>query len=147
MVPYTVGMNSTATDQRKHAIQMSRFETQAVETFIQSVSGWSGLNNHHITERKGKWNVSDSEIMSAVRHGEVIEVHNNNAPEIRAVVRTDIGLRSICVTVSLTNKSIITMWVNTCDDQHHTLKQDDYKWKANIMQVVASLRTPVLATA
>jgi hypothetical protein len=131
----------TQTDQRKHRIQMSRFEADAVENLIKGIRVWGGLNNHHICERKDKWNVTDAEITNAVRYGEVVEVHNNNAPEIRAVVRTDIGLRSICVTVSLTNKSIITMWVNTTNDQHATLRREDYKWGANILQVLAGLQT------
>jgi hypothetical protein len=141
-----MGMETTAkTDQRKHVIQMSRFETQAVEAFIQSVRGWQGLNNPHITGRKEMWNVTDSEIMSAIRNGEIIEVHNNNAPEVRAVVRADIGNRAICVTVSLTKQSVVTVWVNTTADNHSGLRLSEYKWGANLMAVIASLRTPVLA--
>lgn len=124
---------------------MSNFEADAVTTFIQSIRGWSGLNNPHITERKAKWNVSDYEITSAIRDGEIIEVHNNNAPEIRAVVRADIGMRSICVTVSLTSKSIVTMWVNTTNDSHFTLRLEEYKWVVNLRQLLAGLRTPQVA--
>jgi len=133
------------TDQRKHRIQMSNFEADAVTTFIQSIRGWSGLNNTHLTDRKSKWNVTDGEILQALREGEIVEVHNNNAPEIRAVVRADIGYRSICVTVSLTNKSIVTMWSNTTNDQHFTLRTEEYKWVVNIRQLLAGLRTPQVA--
>jgi hypothetical protein len=133
------------TDQRKHRIQMSNFEADAVTTFIQSIRGWSGLNNPHLTERKAKWNVADHEIAAALREGEIIEVHNNNAPEIRAVVRADIGMRSICVTVSLTNKSVVTMWVNTTNDNHFTLRTEEYKWVVNLRQLLAGLRTPQVA--
>jgi hypothetical protein len=142
-------MNSTVkTDQRKHAIQMSRFESDAVENFIKSVKAWGGMDNNHLVGRKKElWNVSDAEVMSAIRNGDVIEVHYNNAPEVRAVVRAEIGNRAICVTVSLTNKSVITVWVNTLADNHSGLRMAEYRWNTNLMQVVASLRVPAIAVA
>jgi hypothetical protein len=137
-----MGMDNNRTDQRKHVVQMSRFEADAMTNFVQSIRGWQGLNQMHITDRKAKWNVSDAEILNALRDGEIVEVHNNNAPEIRAVVRADIGFRSICVTVSLTNRCVVTMWVNNTNDNHFTLRAEEYQWKVNLMQVLSGFRTP-----
>ena len=137
-------MNSMETN-RKHVIQMNPREADTVTTFINSIRGWQGLNQTHITERKAKWNVTDAEILIAIRDGEIIEVHNNVPDEIRAVVRANIGLRSVCVTVSLTTKSIVTVWINTVNDNHFTLRQEEYGWKVNLMQVLAAFRNPQMA--
>ncbi len=132
------------TNRRKHVVQMSRYEADSMTRFIQTVRGWQGLNQTHITDRKNKWNVTDSEILIALRDGEIIEVHNNVAPEVRAVVRADIGMRSICVTVSLTTKTVVTMWVNTTNDQHSTLRLEEYSWKVNLMQVLEAFRNGII---
>lgn len=125
------------TNRRKHVIQMNPREADTVTGIVNSIRGWQGLNQTHITERKNKWNVTDNEILTALRDGQIVEVHNNVPEEVRAVVRANIGLRSVCVTVSLYTKSIITMWVNTVDDNHFTLKTEEYQWKVNLMQLLA----------
>jgi len=133
------------TNRRKHVIQMNRREADEVTSFVNSVRTWKGFNQTHITERKAKWNVTDSEIVSALQTGEIIEVHNNVPGELRAVIRQDIGLRSICVTVSLTTKSVVTMWVNTTNDSHATLRMEEYGWQINLVALMAAFRRTVAA--
>lgn len=123
------------TNQRKHITQMTRTEITAVTGHLRALSV-KGLNNPHVIERKSKWNVTDAEIVSAVKHGDLIECHANNYPDIRMVTRKDEGMRSICVCCNKTGE-IVTVWVNTVNDNHSTLRVDEYKWQADLTSVFA----------
>ena len=136
-------MSTEQTNRRKHFIQMNSREADAVTTVVNSIRGWQGLNQPHINERKAKWNVTDAEILSALRSGQIVEVHNNVPGELRAVIREDIGFRSVCVTVSLTTKSLVTVWVNTVNDNHFTLRTEEYGWQVNLLALMAAFRKQV----
>ena len=127
------------TSRRKHITQMTNREVDAFTRLLRSVSSWRGLDNPHLTERKQKWSVRDGEVLEAIRHGELIEVHNNEPGDPRAVVRQDIGYRSLCVTVSLINKGVVTVWVNTQNDHHATLNAREYQWNINLLSLVPSI--------
>ncbi len=121
------------TNQRKHVTQMSRHEIASILGHIQGLT-LSGLDNPHVRERKHKWHVSDTDIRQAIRHGDLIECHANNLPDIRFVMRKDTGMRSICVCSNMTGE-IVTVWVNTTNDHHSTLKTSEYQWKADLTHV------------
>ena len=127
------------TNRRKHVIQMNPREADTVTSFVNSVRNWRGLNQVHITDRKAKWNVTNAEIVGALQEGSIVEVHNNVPGELRAVVRADIGMRSVCVAVSLTTKSVVTMWVNTVNDTHFTLRVEEYGWTVNLIPILAAV--------
>jgi hypothetical protein len=125
------------TNQRKHVTQMSRREITRVLEHIQGLT-LSGFDNPHVRERKSKWDVSDADIRQAIRSGELIECHANNYPDIRFVMRNDSGLRSICVCSNVSGE-IITVWVNTVNDNHSTLRLAEYQWKADLTNVFDAL--------
>ncbi len=115
---------------------MSKREIAFVLGHIQGLA-LKGFNNPHVIERKNKWNVTDNDIRQAFK-GDLIECHANNLPDIRFVMRKDEGLRSICVCANHTGE-IITVWVNTTNDNHSTLKTSEYQWKADMQAVFSTL--------
>lgn len=122
------------TDQRKHVSQMTRNEVNAITGHIARMNV-KGLNNPHVRQRKDKWSVSDSEIISAVKYGELIEAHLNNFPDVRFVTRQDNGNRSICVCSNVSGE-VITVWVNTVNDNHSTLRLSDYRLRVDLTSVL-----------
>jgi hypothetical protein len=126
------------TNQRKHVTQMTRNEVSAILDYIQGLR-LTGFDNTHVAERKDKWCVSDGEIRQAIKRGDLIECHANNLPDVRMVMRADCGIRSVCVCLSHTGE-IVTVWVNTTNDHHATLRTDEYQWKANLSHVFGALK-------
>jgi hypothetical protein len=124
---------------RKHYTQMTDTERSAVRSFAHSIHTWRGLNNPHITERKAKWSLTDNAILQALSNGEIIEVHGNNAPELRFVLRHIQGNRAVCVCASATTKSIVTAWVNNAHDNHMTLDRSQYQLTADLTRVFHTL--------
>lgn len=122
------------TNQRKHATQMTDRERALVSNYVHSIGHWDGLNNPHLRERKVKWNLTDAEIIEAIKSGEVIEAHANNAPDIRVVLRRTIGMRDVCVCVSA-NQRVVTAWINNTNDTHGTLRLADYQWHVDLANV------------
>lgn len=122
------------TNQRKHVTQMTQAERQAVTAFVRSRSNWSGLDNPHIRERKSKRSVTDADILSAIRLGNIIEAHANNYPAIRFVTRYQLGKRCICVCAAM-HGDIVTVWVNNPGDNHKTLNRSEYQWRVNLTSV------------
>ena len=129
-----MGSDTGMTNQRKHVTQMLPTERQMVESFAYTLPFYKGLNNSHIKERKAKWGVSDADILAALWQGEVIEVHANNFPDVRFVMRYQSGERAICTCASMRGE-VITVWVNRVSDNHYTLDLDQYQWNVNLTSV------------
>jgi len=121
-------------NQRKHVTQMTQAERDALERFAHAVPTWCGLSNAHIAERKVKWNVSNADILNALWHGEPVEAHYNNAPDIRFVMRHVNNTRCVCVCASIRGE-VITVWVNGIQDNHCTLDHTQYQWRVNLESV------------
>ena len=127
-------------NQRKHVTQMTNAEVDSVSALIRSIRDWDGNDSPHLKERKRHWNVTDAEVQSAIHNGTLIEVHRNNFPDVRAVLRHDVGMRSVNVTISLVQHTVITVWINAIDDRHSTLKIAEYAWGGSLIPVLSTLR-------
>lgn len=115
---------------RKHQKQMTPAERQHVENHIHGLRGWI-LKPHAI--KRGLERVVDTDALyTTMRIGDVIEVHNDVPAQIRAVLRADLGNASICVAADLTNREIVSVWVNALDDQHDTLNLGNYRWQVDL---------------
>lgn len=127
------GYSVRVTNQRKHRVQMNETEAATVMTYLRSVSAWDGYGDVHVTERQDARRVSNAEIAAAIKHGTLVEVHVNNHPDVRAVVRYDLKGRSVCVVVSLCQRRVVTTWVNATTDNHSTLRREEYQWNVNLV--------------
>ncbi len=67
-----------------------------------------------------------------------IEVHNNKAPDIRAVVRDGEGT---CVVVSLLQWTVVTVYYNSPTDHHSTLDYSKYRWEQDITALVMGIKS------
>ena len=122
------------TNKRKHVSQMNESERIAVETYAHSLPHYDWKRNAHITDRMAQKRISDAEITLALRKGHIVEVHANNYPEIRYIVRHEIGSRAICV-CSSTRGNVITVWTNNTGDKHNTLDASQYQWNVDLTGV------------
>lgn len=121
---------------RKHVLQMSDLERDCVNAFIH-------VNVHRVTARCAHYedkakerSFTKSQALEAVKSGYVIEVHNNKAPDIRAVVRDKEGT---CVVVSLKQWSVVTVYYNAPDDHHETLDFSKYRWEQDLTALIRGL--------
>jgi hypothetical protein len=120
-------------NQRKHYTQMTPSEVSAVKSFVTSVPYWD-MSSRHLSDKLGQCALTQSDILYALRNGDVLECHANNAPDIRIVVRAIRGNRAVCVCVN-TRGYVCTAWVNNCTDHHRTLKTHEYQWIVDLTNV------------
>ena len=118
---------------------MNQAERAKVETYAHSLPAYNWKNNPHVIDRMAEKRISDSEIVLALRKGHIIEVHANNYPEIRYVLRHAIGKRAICVCASHKG-NVITVWANNATDNHYTLDASQYKWNVDLTRVFDTLK-------
>jgi hypothetical protein len=79
--------------------------------------------------------VTEREIFAALSYGSIVEAHNETADEIRVLVRGKVAGKFICVVVSLTTKTIVTVYRNQSSDFHRTLDRNAYQWTENLIGV------------
>ncbi len=126
------------TNLRKHVTQMTDAERMAVESYAHNLGSYR-VDNAHLAERRRKWNLSDIDIINALRYGTVVEAHANNWPDIRFVLRHNKGNRAVCVCANLRGE-VITVWANNTGDNHRTLDRSQYQWKENLMNVFGTTK-------
>lgn len=122
-----------AMDKRKHYSQMTQDETQAV---LNAVRSFNYTLSPHAKDRMNQKRVSDTQINTMLGYGKVIEVHNNNASEIRVLMRGKVAGKWCNAVVSLTTKMVVTCFWNELNDTHRTLDKSQYKWSVDLKTVV-----------
>ena len=120
-------------DKRKHYTQMTDDETKAVLHAVRSNTYTLGF---HAVERMNQKRVTDAQINTMLGYGKVIEAHNNNASEIRVLMRGKVGGKWCNAVVSLTTKRVVTCYWNNLDDTHRTLDKSQYRWTVDLKTVV-----------
>jgi hypothetical protein len=121
-------------NQRKHYTQMSTAERDAVLTFVRSIHNWDIYRNPHLIERMAEKNISADDIICVLRNGDIIEAHANNFPDIRFVLRGNVGSKDVCV-CGTKRGTVVTAWANRPFDRHRTLDKSQYQWKADLTSV------------
>src|SRR5258708_17157992 len=102
---------------RKHAQQMNATEKAFLHGYIRQNTG-RVTGARHFYDRAADRKFSFADAQDAIRGGLVVEVHNNRAPEVRALIRNQKGT---CVVLSLSTWDVVTVYYNSPDDRHATL--------------------------
>jgi len=120
---------------RKHYSQMSEAEREEVLRFARELS----LHGRpHYYDRAKDRSFTDAQARMAVWQGSLIEVHDNKAPDIRALIRDKEGT---CVVVSLCSGDIVTVYYNDPEDHHYTLDKGQYQWTKSMLDVLGEIRS------
>lgn len=120
-------------DKRKHYSQMSQDETVAVLNAVRSNTyQFSAYALNRSNQRK----VPVEQVATMLGYGKVIEVHNNAENEIRVLVRGKVRGNWCNAVVSLTLKTVVTVFWNDLNDTHRTLDKSQYKWSVDLKTVV-----------
>ena len=123
---------------RKHTDQMTKDEKGFIHGFVRAnIERLNAGPQSHFYDRAHERTFSIAEAIEAVRCGLVIEVHNNNAPDVRVLVRDRKGT---CAVVSLLTWNIIMVYYNDPTDTHYSLDWNKYRWVVNVVELVKGLR-------
>lgn len=121
---------------RKHFQQMTQVERAFIHGFLRSPKRDYHATTSHFRDRATQRVFSQADAENALRNGLVVEVHNNHAPSVRALVRDSKGT---CVVVELQTDLILTVYYNDPEDKHETLNWAPYRWTQDIVALVKSL--------
>lgn len=124
-------------DKRKHRSQMTWAEIRLVETAIRNFGQYK--TTAHTEVRMAQKRVTMNEALDTLRHGELIEVHNNNGTDVRALMQWDSTKDKVSVVVSVVSGEIITVWRNAADDNHATRDMSKYRWFQNLTSVLYAI--------
>ena len=116
--------------QRKHRSQMSYEEISFVETLIHSMQGWTIESALIHASKKGR-TFTREQVIEALQRGQVIEVNSFG----RVLMRSNKGT---CVVASLRGALAITVWFNRPNDNHKTLRREEYQWRVNVIEYLKS---------
>ena len=120
---------NTPRNRRKHATQMTATERLHL-TCLVHLLGQRGLNGHSLDRCREK-GITLAEVQHVLKTGQVIEVHENFRPDVRAVVRGTTGTHDVCVVLSLCDREVKTVWFNNSLDTHRTLDYSQYQWQVD----------------
>lgn len=120
-------------DKRKHFKQMTPDE---YKTVLNAVKANCYTLRKHAVERMTQKNVTEQNILAMLTYCQIVECHNNNANEIRVLVRGKIKNNWCNAVLSLTTKEVVTTYWNQANDLHATLDWSKYKWNADLTKVI-----------
>jgi hypothetical protein len=121
---------------RKHIQQMNQLERAFIHGYLRSPKRDYHATTSHFRDRASERVFSVQDAVNALRNGLVVEVHNDRAPSLRALVRDSKGT---CVIVELQTGLIISVYYNSPDDKHETLNWAPYRWTQDIVALVKGL--------
>jgi hypothetical protein len=121
---------------RKHIQQMNQLERAFIHGYLRSPRRDYHATVNHFQDRASERSFSVQQAVDALRNGLVVEVHNDRAPSLRALVRDKKGT---CVVVELNTDMILTVYYNDPEDKHETLNWAPYRWTQDIVALVKSL--------
>ena len=121
---------------RKHIQQMNSTEKAFVHGYIRKNADLA-FGIAHFYDRATDRHFSLTDAISALKSGLVVEVHNDKAPSVRALVRDQKGT---CAVVELGTMQVVTVYYNDPADQHETLNWAPYRWSVDLVQVIKSFR-------
>jgi len=120
---------------KKHFSQMSPRERQTVAAYVSKLPIKTSLS--HYVDRATERSFTAQEVKDAVTTGDVIEVHDDAKPDLRALVRDDNGT---CVVISLVTGDVITVFYNHPTDTHDTIDMGKYRWQVDLSRELAKLK-------
>ena len=124
-------------DKRKHRSQMNMQEIRLIENAVHEFGQFT--ISPHTEERMAEKRVTLDDAIYTLRHGYLIEVHNNIGTDVRALMQLDTPKDKISVVVSLVTGEIRTVWRNAADDIHATRDMSKYRWTQNLTSVLYAI--------
>jgi hypothetical protein len=121
---------------KKHYTQMSNLERQNVLAYIRKLP--IKTTRPHYFDRASERSFTAQEVRDAITTGDLIEVHNENAPDVRALLRDDNGT---CVVISLVSGEVVTVYYNHPTDTHTTLDWGKYRWQVDLTRLMSQLKS------
>lgn len=128
---------------RKHHSQMTKREKAGLFNRLKSVQNW-GILKHALErlEQKGI-DATYDDIVSTIYYSEIIEYRIVHNPAIRKyderVILRSKAIVNRCynlnVVFSLTDKKIVTVWMNHIRDRHKTLRWELYDANMKVLGV------------
>lgn len=119
---------------RKHSSQLTQLEIEGLEKRLKDVQSWN-IRTHALDrlEEKGI-NATYQDLTSCIYDATIIEYkidYNNriNRCDERVVIRANSVVNysyNLNVVYSLSEKRIVTVWINNINDRHDTLNWDIY---------------------
>lgn len=118
---------------RKHRTQMTATEIAALENFVHNITyAVVNFQNDHLRREMQQDSIAATEIIAALKAGEVIELNSQK----RCVMRSK---RGVCVVVSLQDGNAVTTWRNDPRDNHKSLRLSEYAWNVDAVAVLGGL--------
>src|SRR5271156_1110571 len=119
---------------KKHFTQMSNREREKVLAYISKLP--IKTTRSHYIDRATERSFTSQEVRDAILTGDLVEVHDDNKPDIRALLRDDNGT---CVVLSLVTGEVITVFYNSPTDTHQTLDWGKYRWQEDLTRIINQL--------
>lgn len=112
------------TAQRIHVSQLSQQDQRDIYAAINHVIGHS---NPVISEHAMERGIPLKEIKKAVIDGELFEASISNQGTLRVALRgKGTNGRDVCTVFDLTKSVVVTAYTNDSNDNHATLRQEEY---------------------
>lgn len=120
---------------RKHGSQLSNLEENGLWKRLKNVEEWEWEIIEHALDRLKQKGIQANrqDIISTIHNATLIEYKidrdDKRQPDERVVLRSKAIVNrnyNLHAVYSLTNKRIISVWMNKIDDRHATLKWDLY---------------------
>lgn len=121
---------------RKHASQLEKFEEVGIWKRLRGIQEWEWVMSPHALQRLAEKRIRASrhDIVSAIHNANIIEYKIDYNKKYKtydervvlrskAVVQNKYNLHAV---YSLTNKRIVSVWLNHVDDHHATLDWNLY---------------------
>ena len=119
---------------RKHSLQLTNIEREAIDKKLKDISSWT--MTRHATDRLAEKGIKATydDIVSTVHNHEIIEYkidYNDrlNRCQERVVVRSKARTNknyNLNIVFNITDKKIVTVWLNHIKDRHATLDWSIY---------------------
>lgn len=120
---------------RKHVSQLSLSEKEEIRKKFKKVKYWEIID--HVNERivQKEYKITTDDILNVMRNGEIVEyeqklyVVDGKMSEllVLTVVREDEnGKNRLYLVFDITDKKIVTLWINGYEDTHDTLDMGIY---------------------
>ena len=119
---------------RKHCSQMNDFEMKSIMDKLENIERWN-IRTHALDriEEKGI-NATYNDLVSMINNSSILEYkidynQKMNRCEERVLLRANSVVNvkyNLNVVYSITQRAIITVWINEIDDKHETLDWSIY---------------------
>lgn len=133
-----MGATKENTSEKKHINQMTEEEKDFLLSYIKNIPADAWSYNFYTENRIKERGGTKEFILESIQIGELIEYHLRNGRN-RILLRgkkavSDVHPYVPCVVLELKTKKIITVYWNHIDDNHRTIKMENYNEELNVIK-------------